>query len=250
MSQGFTTPLPIPLPVNKGGTGTTTSTGTGSVVLSTSPTIANPRIGNIFDSANSLNALTILGVASAVNAVYVQSSATGNPVGIGPIGSDSNIELLLTGKGTSGVPIRGVSTNSNASAGYVGEIISGTAVSTAVSLTTSIASDVTSISLTAGDWDVNGVVNFAPGGATTVSQITSAINTVSATIPDTFGTPSINNSRSALAMTFTTAAPQVLSVMPCRISIAATTTVYLIARSNFGASTMTVGGIIWARRVR
>lgn len=48
MTQGFVNAqnITLPLAVSQGGTGVTTSTGTGSVVLSTSPTLTTPNIGN------------------------------------------------------------------------------------------------------------------------------------------------------------------------------------------------------------
>ncbi len=46
------------LPVLNGGTGTTTSTGTGSVVLSTSPTLVSPTLGNATGTSLSLSSTT------------------------------------------------------------------------------------------------------------------------------------------------------------------------------------------------
>lgn len=59
MSQGFTTPLPIPLPVNQGGTGVVTSTGTGNTVLSNSPTLVTPNIGNTTLATNATVSRTV-----------------------------------------------------------------------------------------------------------------------------------------------------------------------------------------------
>ena len=57
----------------------------------------------------------------------------------------------------------------------IGEVISSN-VTTGVALTTAVAANVTSISLTAGDWDVQGEVwiQLGTGGATTAHA---AINT-------------------------------------------------------------------------
>ena len=71
----------------------------------------------------------------------------------------------------------GVTTNSNATTGYVGEYISSqVAVASAVALTTATPANVTSISLTAGDWDVDGVIDLNLSGATTTDW-TSGIST-------------------------------------------------------------------------
>lgn len=58
--------------------------------------------------------------------------------------------------------IVGVTNGSNAAAGSVGEYV--TASPTGISLTTGTTINLTSISLTAGDWDVSGAVEFSPAG--------------------------------------------------------------------------------------
>jgi hypothetical protein len=55
-----------------------------------------------------------------------------------------------------------------------------TASATAVSLTSGAMANVTSISLTAGDWDVSGVVEFNPAGTTGIAYMYAGISTVSA----------------------------------------------------------------------
>jgi hypothetical protein len=97
--------------------------------------------------------------------------------------------------------------------------------------------------LTAGDWDVTGTVTFLPAGGTSVSGINAGVNTTSATLPAQAQYSSIN-------ATLQTGAGQTLIAPVQRISIASTTTVYMIGLSVFGASTMTCNGFIRARRVR
>ncbi|CAG4900916.1 hypothetical protein [Paraburkholderia saeva] len=138
--------------------------------------------------------------------------------------------------------ITGVATNSNAAAGSVGEFV--TATGTAVPLTGSVAATITSISLTAGDWDVSGNIYYTPAGTTVVSQTAGGINTTAATLPAIpFYTlsPSVNNvaGNAPSAVTPTT-----------RISIASTTTVYLVGFAAFSVSTCTATGYIAARRRR
>src|SRR5262245_57492548 len=79
--------------------------------------------------------------------------------------------------------IRGTSTNDSAAAGYVGELMESEVLTgSAVSLTNNTAANVTSLSLTAGDWDVWGSVAFN-AVAGTANLVVGAINTTSATLP-------------------------------------------------------------------
>jgi len=45
-------------------------------------------------------------------------------------------------------------------------------------------------------------------------------------------------------------AEEAIPVGPVRLSLASTTTVYLVARCDFAVSTCTAGGVVRARRVR
>lgn len=138
--------------------------------------------------------------------------------------------------------IVGTTTNNNANAGSVGEYNTNT--TTGTSLTSGVSANATSVTLTAGDYDVWGVVVFLPAGSTTVAGINAAINTVSATFPASL------TQRTSLNATLTTGAGQALTAPVTRISIASTTTVYLVALAAFGTSTMTCDGRIEWRRVR
>ena len=148
---------------------------------------------------------------------------------------------------TGGISVQGTNTNDSAAAGYVGEYQESEVLSgSAVSLTTTTAANVTSLSLTAGDWDVCGDVVFSPGGATTVTLLVVGINTVSGTMPVSPG----KGSTHSLQIPFTTGQAQVMPTGTRRISISSTTTVYLLARADFGASTLSAYGILTARRAR
>lgn len=144
------------------------------------------------------------------------------------------------------MPLAGVVTNSNAPAGQVGEYISATVlVGAAVSLTTNVVANITSISLTAGDWDVSGSVGFAPAGGTTTVNVLAAINTVSATLP-----LSSSGAYSLISPAQVVGASAVLPVASTRLSLAGTTTVFLVAMSGFTGSTSAAYGFIGARRAR
>ena len=85
------------------------TTGSGStVVLSTSPTITNLKATAIQD-ANGNPFFTSSATASAVDSVTVTNAATANPatVSVGSSGSDGNINLNLTSKGTGVIQLNG-----------------------------------------------------------------------------------------------------------------------------------------------
>lgn len=154
--------------------------------------------------------------------------------------TDPGIGILYPNKG-----IKGTTTNDNAATGIVGEFVSSTVlVGSAVAITPSgTQTNITSISLTAGDWDVFGNIVYAPAGVPT--QFASAINTTSATLP----TAPAGGYNYAASTAYPIASTQAFTLSTSRLSLASTTTVYLVGFAVF-ASTMTAYGFIGARRVR
>lgn len=140
----------------------------------------------------------------------------------------------------------GTQTNDSATAGDVGEFISSNAASPGSSISNNTAVNVTSISLTPGDWDVWGVTGFIAAAGTTVALIATGINTTSATMPTS---PAAGGVQQVQA-TLTVAGEQVLSAGRTRVSVAVVTTVYLVAYATFAVSTMTQYGYLAARRMR
>jgi len=151
--------------------------------------------------------------------------------------------------------IVGTNTNNNAAAGSVGELVSASVVlGSAVALTSGVAANVTSISLTAGDWDVSGMVAMAPAASTTQTFIGGAITTTSATFPGAragTGTGDVRVDSYQTSVATSASQPGIDAVIPpTRYSLSGTTTVYLVATSTFAVSTNGAYGYIRARRVR
>lgn len=142
----------------------------------------------------------------------------------------------------------GTTTNDDAAAGDIGEYISSTILSgAAVSLVTGTSKTITSISLTAGDWDVNGTVGFTANAATTATGFLGGISTSNNNLPMAPG------AGAEFAFTMSVGAGGVMPIMPTgttRISIAATTTIYLVGLANFAVNSMSGYGFIGARRPR
>lgn len=158
---------------------------------------------------------------------------------------------LVASNGTSNVYInRGqipaTETNDNASAGNVGEYISSEVLSSAaVALTTAVSAAVTSITLTAGDWDIQGNIAFSVGTGGNLSIATATLNN-SIAIPAESGLGATNRHSGSVSASS-------LIVLPTgclRASINSSTTYYLIANATFGASSTGAYGFIGARRAR
>lgn len=140
--------------------------------------------------------------------------------------------------------ILGKTNGSNADAGDVGEFVSSAvAIGSAVALSNATTTNITSIPLTAGDWDIEGNVNYNATGATTTGMI-SGISGTSATMPSDGS--EVYNGMQAMLLNFVAG-----SALPRkRINITSPTTVYLVARPTFSAGTMSAFGSITARRPR
>ena len=138
-------------------------------------------------------------------------------------------------------------TNDDAPAGAIGEYIeSSVAIGSAVALTTNVEANIASITLTPGDWDVDGVVGFVPAATTSITHLSGSSSLVSAT-GGGLGTEA--------ATTFPAivpgAAQEWFSTIPTRrVSIAVNTVVYLTAHTLFTVSTLGGYGVLRARRVR
>lgn len=224
-----------------GGTNNYVLTTNGSGTASWSQVSLTAGVTGVLPVANGGTNASSAGITAFNNITgYTASGATGT----------TSTNIVFSGSPTIATPaISGVTNASNASAGNVGEVISSSVVSgSQVSLTSTTAANVTSISLTAGDWDVTGTVVLNPAGTTTVTAIAGGISTTSATLvttPDANGLPTVN-----IAATLTTGAVQRLSIATYRINVSSTTTVYLVAQSTFATSTMGAFGAIVARRAR
>ncbi len=158
-----------------------------------------------------------------------------NPNGFSTV----NAQTLLKGKGTT--------TNDSASAGYIGEIISSAIASAgAISAGGSDAwTDVTSIALTAGDWDVSINVQLIANGAT-VTYFQAGIGTVTGN--DATGVVQGDNAIEGPGPGATSNMSG--AVAGSRVSIATGETRYFKFRMGYSVATPKAFGRISARRVR
>ena len=159
--------------------------------------------------------------------------------------SDGN--FLYSGDAIESSQVSGTTTNDNAAAGVVGEYIESVVDSgSAISLTNGVAKDITSISLTAGDWDVSASIGFLPAATTSITNKKASVSLVSNTRDSTNG----RFWGHASAASVDTAIQSIYTSKVLRFSLSSTTTLYLVAEAVFSVSTMTGFGSLSARRVR
>jgi hypothetical protein len=158
--------------------------------------------------------------------------------GTGTTGTDWTARSLSWSDNTKGLV--GTATNNSADAGYVGEYT--TSSVSAAAIVTNTFTNITTISLTAGDWDVVGSVKTNPAGGTITSYLSCGISTTSATLPTT--------TYGAVATLTTAGAIAGVNAPKIRLSLSATTTVYLVSSVAYSTSSLTINGVLSARRAR
>jgi hypothetical protein len=175
--------------------------------------------------------------ASVFSSLTVTGAAT--------VGTTLGVNGNTTLSGTGNV-ITGTATNDSAASGKVGEYIESVqSAASPLSISNATVKDITTISLTAGDWDVYGHVGL--GSATTVAwtQWRASISTAAATLQ----TDQVAISRPDDAVVQASGA--VMVVPSRRLSLASTTTIYLNTYALFsGGSGAGAYGTILARRRR
>ncbi len=153
------------------------------------------------------------------------------------------------------VRVRGTQTNDSAAAGYVGELKQQSKLRSAnTSATSTTVYNVTAspLSLTAGDWTVCGAVEWDLTTAT-VSEVQGSISLTSGTLSatDTLSVPTSNEIRISSLGSQNASSDDLSIVIPCiPVSVASTTSFYLIGTITFTGTSANHFGSIWARRVR
>ena len=199
------------------------------------------------DSSGNLKSVQAASATAIATAIHGSTDKT-TPVGADELGIWDSITGLLNKVSFANIlkGAFGTTTNDNAQAGCLGEYVTASiAYADAVSITNSTATNITSISLTAGDWDVCGVVGFAPSATTSLTAEAASIGITSATLD--LNTDTVNTHAAHVVGGGNVIR---LGIPPVRISINATTTVYLVGYVTFTISTCSAYGIINARRMR
>ena len=117
-------------------------------------------------------------------------------------------------------------------------------IGSAISVTSGVPKTITSVSLTAGDWDCRGQGVTNAAGSTTTNGYEFGLSTTN----NVFGAGETGGNNGIVSMSGTiinTFAP----VGTYRFNLGSTTTVYLIGQVNFAVSTMAVYGSIQCRQM-
>jgi hypothetical protein len=149
------------------------------------------------------------------------------------------------------IPLTGVIDGSAAAAGSVGEYLSSIkTVSGGVAIVSNTTTQITSLTLTAGDWDLWGEVVFdnPVGGSFTYGE--AAIWTTTAAFPTTSQFPADAADFAQTELPTANNNGITLQLGPVRVSITASTTYFLNAASVYAATSQKVGGALRARRRR
>ena len=162
---------------------------------------------------------------------------------------DLSSNKLYAGDGATagGKPVvaskKGVTDASNAIAGELGEYLS-IETGTSTAITAATTTNVTSLSLTPGDWDVSGYIRFLPDSGITISGFVAGPTATSA------ATPAPVN-RIYLPITYAAGVGPLMPLGRNRFNVSANTTIYLTVNATFGGTgACNVQGALHARRVR
>lgn len=143
-----------------------------------------------------------------------------------------------------GFQIQGTTTNDSATAGFVGEVIQSVESSPVTAPATTEYGNVTSISLTAGDWLVSAMGNF--DGGTTITQLAFAISIYSGNTT----TDHVTGSNVAFDQPNTATNDKSIAIPSYHLQLAATTTVYMKERADYTGTAPRCRGRISAVRIR
>jgi hypothetical protein len=225
------------------------ASGTGSFAGTTSPSFTTPVLGT--PTSGTLTNCTGLPVSSGISGLGtgVATALAANVTGSGGIVLATSASMTTPTIGAATATsiafspttggIIGTTAADNAGAGKVGEVISSSITSgSPVTFTTGTAKNLTSISLTAGDWDVWGNILF---NGTTVTQGVCGFNTTTNTLPD--------SSLYSQVVGLATAAVCGVTAPYQRFNVSGSTTVYIVGFVT-GSGTLTGCGNIFARRAR
>lgn len=148
---------------------------------------------------------------------------------------------------STGVAILGTNTNDNAAAGFVGQSVK-SVVSAVTLAATTVYGNITSISLTAGDWLVWGQLNIASadGAAVTRTQIVISEHSGNTTTDHVGGDNLLD-----MGFSWTSGATRIGgSCNAYRVSTSSTKTIYLKARADYSGGTLSTDARLSALRIR
>jgi hypothetical protein len=155
--------------------------------------------------------------------------------------TDSNALITQSFAANTFMAKAGVTGGYDANPGEVGEYAASSGSST--SLVTATAKTIHSLTITAGDWDIEGVATYTKAATTVVTYTQQGISMTNNTLGGT-------GTFTATATAISDVIPSAFTTPIVRLNLTSNTTIYLVSRAGFTTSTLTTTGFIRARRVR
>jgi hypothetical protein len=182
------------------------------------------------------------------NGGSINSDATNMYFGVNSVGAlslNSTSSTLTGGLTTTGAitPTGGIvasTTGTQPASSQVGYVQSNTTNS--VALTANTATTITSTSLSAGNWDVQCVIQYNPASGTTATAYWDSVSATNNALSGQFASTSLLQIPTGTNTTQTMVSP----IVP--VSLASPATYYCVGQSSFGTSTMSANGYIRALR--
>jgi hypothetical protein len=143
----------------------------------------------------------------------------------------------------------GTTTNDAAASGIIGEEVNGIVSTYTDFTTTATYQNITSITLTAGDWDLSGFFTYSSNSAT-ITAASNAIFVISTTTASAAGATEGRNIAYVPQAALLGTSLFSDSIAPYRVSISGTTTFYLNAQATFTLGNPQYVGGLRARRIR
>ncbi len=180
--------------------------------------------------------------------VSIVDANVGNALPTAPA-SNTNWQFLFTyNSNGNGLVLPGSLTNDAAASGVVGEWVEANTISGGSIGLSGVYTNITSISLTPGDWDVSATAGISPGTAGTITEMQMAISKNSG---NTTTDQVVGNNQLAMTKAVPNVSDGAGSIPTYRVSLATTTTYYVKMEVQYtGLSGNFIYGRISARRVR
>lgn len=137
----------------------------------------------------------------------------------------------------------GIASNIAAAAGNVGEVIGTTG--TSAGLSNNVTTQIATISLTAGDWDVSGSIVTNTGGGTNTTDWYASISATTASLTNIAGTVPAHVRQASASDT-----PANIAFPPAQVLLSGTTSYYLNVRWTGSGTAPTVTWAFRGRRMR